>query len=1044
MAKVADVRRIVLPVPSAKFKVVGNGQANSSKDSSGAVKVDSGSDSKMSWANQVEEEHGATDRTEDSGVKVQGENGTKDDDGSGKKSKKKKKKKSKAGTAAEEESPGPVDNIAEDPSKSSHAEKQPSVELEISDSLSNITGESRQSSSQHTGKVADVVSRNKPRNSSATSGIAEEQKVASAPKVKGSNGSSLPSAAARDFPNGNKDPQAPHSGFKAESRDSGWEVVATQKNRRGQETGTRSSDSKWNVPPPSTDFSSANWDSGWEGAGSQKGRRGAAPKPGRKPADLPIAYSNDYVPPPPANGGWDDDLPSNYDPSSNWNSGWEANKPQTANVPTVYRDDFVPPPSSNGNRDDDLLQSEAPPSNFDSGWEVAGSRRKKGDEHQQKPLGAAGNGAQRSKGRGQQLQAGNKFNDQMQRGNKQRLGESEKVIRGRSAGNIAQDKSGRPSPRNTGKGEGAVSHPSSYQQTAPSPWSKPNSKLTHSSSNLSTASLSGSQNSSAASTEKSASRVGSTGILGNLFPAERGYPEENRAVEEPTAVEPPADDAWKGGFPAFAGSTASFDDYPGSDHSDSVCSDDDFDSDTMSIASYDSAESYKSHGTQKKNKWFKNFFQELDTLTDDQLQEHDRQWHCPACQNGVGAIDWYRGLQPLLAHAKTVRSKRVKLHKNFAEVLEEEIRIRGAAPGTHGSGKYGRWKGLNDEHNNQDTPIVWPPMVVIRNTQLEQDESEKWLGMGNKELLDLFKTHNPVKARHSYGPQGHRGISILIFSESPTGYYDAQRLDKHFKDVRRGRDNWNTYGKPVFQPGGDRILYGYIATPDDLEVFNKHSRGKQNLKWEQRSLQEMVLIPMRKMGDENKKVAYLQGQVQREMAHSKTLKKTMSVMMKKLHMREDELRVIRERAREQYQLQETEMADMESLYKSKIEQLKQEILEKEAGLQKVHEDYEQEHLDQCEQLEQRVRKIPKDELSDELKQQKTLVEEELAKHTELVERCIKRQEEWEAQKVQLQKEHHRKLMEFRSRQWQELLAFAESLEEERMTMMNSFKSPSGN
>lgn len=97
--------------------------------------------------------------------------------------------------------------------------------------------------------------------------------------------------------------------------------------------------------------------------------------------------------------------------------------------------------------------------------------------------------------------------------------------------------------------------------------------------------------------------------------------------------------------------------------------------------------------------------------------------------------------------------------------------------------------------------------------------------MGNKELLDLFKKHNPVKARHAYGPQGHRGISILIFPESPTGYYDSQRLDKHFRDALRGRDHWYSQGKVLFQPGGDRILYGYMATAEDLDVFNKHSKG---------------------------------------------------------------------------------------------------------------------------------------------------------------------------------------------------------------------------
>ena len=39
----------------------------------------------------------------------------------------------------------------------------------------------------------------------------------------------------------------------------------------------------------------------------------------------------------------------------------------------------------------------------------------------------------------------------------------------------------------------------------------------------------------------------------------------------------------------------------------------------------------------------------------------------------------------------------------------------------------------------------------------------QWIGLGNQELLDYFSTYDAVRARHSYGPQGHRGMSVLIF-----------------------------------------------------------------------------------------------------------------------------------------------------------------------------------------------------------------------------------------------------------------------------------------
>lgn len=98
--------------------------------------------------------------------------------------------------------------------------------------------------------------------------------------------------------------------------------------------------------------------------------------------------------------------------------------------------------------------------------------------------------------------------------------------------------------------------------------------------------------------------------------------------------------------------------------------------------------------------------------------------------------------------------------------------------------------------------------------------------MGNKELLDMFKDYNPLKPRHAYGPLGHRGMSLLIFLDSPAGYHDAIRLHNHFTNLRRGRDDWHRPSNLIFFPGGNRILYGYLAVKEDLDIFNRHSKGK--------------------------------------------------------------------------------------------------------------------------------------------------------------------------------------------------------------------------
>lgn len=137
---------------------------------------------------------------------------------------------------------------------------------------------------------------------------------------------------------------------------------------------------------------------------------------------------------------------------------------------------------------------------------------------------------------------------------------------------------------------------------------------------------------------------------------------------------------------------------------------------------FDSDCSQKSHETRKQTNWFKKFFETLDKLSVEQINSPEREWHCPACQGGPGAIDWYHGLQPLITHAKTKGSTRVKMHRELAKLLDEELRKRGTSAVPAGE-MFGKWEGLLFEE--KDKEIVWPPMVIVMNTRLEQDDNDK-------------------------------------------------------------------------------------------------------------------------------------------------------------------------------------------------------------------------------------------------------------------------------------------------------------------------------
>ncbi|KAM1696525.1 hypothetical protein FF1_030675 [Malus domestica] len=432
---------------------------------------------------------------------------------------------------------------------------------------------------------------------------------------------------------------------------------------------------------------------------------------------------------------------------------------------------------------------------------------------------------------------------------------------------------------------------------------------------------------------------------GNFWPSQTSN--TRKPAGRGNVIPPPLDHGWnwqsRAGFTQPKGS----DDFHGKDDKDSdaaaadAANDDDDNSDAAGDTDdelfsdeFDSDSSEKSHETRKNSRWFKKFFEILDSLTADEINDPARQWHCPACQGGPGSIDWYRGLQPLMTHAKTKGSKRVMLHRELAELLDEELRRKGTTVVPAGEA-FGKWKGLKDEE--KDHEIVWPPMVVILNTKLEQDEDDKWIGMGNQELLDYFSSYAAVRARHSYGPQGHRGLSVLIFEASARGYLEAERLHKHFTEQGTDRDAWDRR-RVLFHPGGKRQLYGYMAMKEDMDSFNQHSQGKSKLKFEMRSYQEMVVNQIRQMSEDNQQLMWFKNKVAKEQRHAKALEESLGIVSEKLRKTTEENRIVRQRTKLQHQENKEEMYLQEQFFKDQIKIIHESRDAKEENFERLQQE----------------------------------------------------------------------------------------------------------
>lgn len=104
------------------------------------------------------------------------------------------------------------------------------------------------------------------------------------------------------------------------------------------------------------------------------------------------------------------------------------------------------------------------------------------------------------------------------------------------------------------------------------------------------------------------------------------------------------------------------------------------------------------------------------------------------------------------------------------------------------------------------------------------------------------------KSKSLYGREGHQGVTLVRFSETLGGLKEAEHLSQLFEKTGQGRKNWievqkakenNSSGDKAvntsdinpnltkeYGSGEKRVLYGYLATASDLEIFDSDAKKR--------------------------------------------------------------------------------------------------------------------------------------------------------------------------------------------------------------------------
>lgn len=115
------------------------------------------------------------------------------------------------------------------------------------------------------------------------------------------------------------------------------------------------------------------------------------------------------------------------------------------------------------------------------------------------------------------------------------------------------------------------------------------------------------------------------------------------------------------------------------------------------------------------------------------------------------------------------------------------------------------------------------------------------------------------------------------------------------------------------------IVYSFVCLYYTVYFYFKfltstETSGKSRLKYDLRSYQEMVVIPMKQMSEDNQQLVWLKNKVIKQEQRSKALEETFGVVTQKLRETMEENRIVRLRTKIQHEENKEEVMSLLRYY----------------------------------------------------------------------------------------------------------------------------------